>query len=81
MYTLDGRTRFPVSLQAADEARFHSERLRELLLNRLQDGGFELVFSFGADDEEEDPDLPQLTAAHPGVHGTLPKYVHVEEHI
>lgn len=81
MYTLDGRTRFPVALQAADEVRFQTERLRELLLNRLQGGGFELVFSFGAEDEEEDPQLSRATAPDERSHGALPKYVHVEEHI
>lgn len=79
MYTLDGRIRFQLQFSQADEARFHTERLRELLLSRLPSGGFELVFLFGEKDEEQeqDGDMSPLGAAS----GAVPNYVHVEEPI
>jgi hypothetical protein len=79
MYTLDGRIRFQLQFSPADEARFHTERLRELLLSRLPAGGFELVFLFGEKDEEQDQDgaVSPLGAAS----GAVPNYVHVEEPI
>jgi hypothetical protein len=45
MYTLDGRMRFQLALAAADEAAFHSHKLREIVLARRADGMFELSFA------------------------------------
>lgn len=51
MYTLDGRMRFQLSLGEDGEARFQQQRLREIVLSRLRDGGFELVFWFDDGDK------------------------------
>ena len=48
MYTLDGRMRFNLPLAAADEQRFRSARLREIVLLSV-DGSFVLDFSFGGE--------------------------------
>lgn len=79
MYTLDGRIRFQLQLHPDDEARFHGEKLRELLLSRLPQGGFELVFEFGEKDEEQEQDGPASPWG--AARGALPNYVHVEEPI
>lgn len=44
MFTLDGRMRFQLALGAQDEARFHTQKLREVLLTRRRDGIYELAF-------------------------------------
>ena len=46
MYTLDGRMRFELALQPAQEAMFHDLKLQEIVLSRRADGSFELRFSF-----------------------------------
>ena len=46
MYTLDGRMRFELALQPADEAKFHQLKLNEIVLTRRAEGPFELSFSF-----------------------------------
>lgn len=46
MYTLDGRMRFDLALAASQEERFHSEKLREIVLARNAQGAFELSFWF-----------------------------------
>lgn len=60
MYTLDGRLRFDVDLNAEDEQRFREEKLKEILLTRDQ-AGFCLLFTFGEVDEKAAPqvDMPQ----------------------
>ena len=45
MYTLDGRMHFQLNLQAADQARFQQEKLREIVLARNAQG-YQLSFSF-----------------------------------
>jgi hypothetical protein len=74
MYTLDGRMRFDVALSAANEERFHKEKLREVVLSRNAKGAFELSFWFALEDEGED------TAPLQGANkqGLLPEYVKVE---
>lgn len=69
MYTLDGRMRFQLALAAADEQRFHAEKLREIVLTRNAQGGFELQFNFSeaGDDNASAPS------------SELPEYVMVEE--
>lgn len=57
MYTLDGRMHFQLALQPDDEARFHREKLREIVLSNSGQG-FKLVFSFSADGEPEAEALP-----------------------
>ena len=44
MFTLDGRMRFQLALGPQDEARFHTQKLREVLLTRRRDGIYELAF-------------------------------------
>lgn len=72
MYTLDGRMRFNVSLSAHDEERFHTEKLRELVLNRDGQGNFELCFSFAAEDAHGAAPEPALPSS------PMPPYVRIE---
>ena len=44
MFTLDGRMRFQLALEARDEERFHQQKLREIVLSRSASGGYELAF-------------------------------------
>lgn len=69
MYTLDGRIRFHIGLQPADEKCFHEEKLREVILKR-EGERFELVFRFAlADDEQAGTgaaeDWPEYTLVSP----------------
>lgn len=73
MFTLDGRMRFALSLQPGDEARFHEQKLREIVLTRRVDGAFELVFQFGEVLKDA------ADAAVPAGDVELPEYVMVEE--
>ena len=62
MFTLDGRMRFDLQLGPADEARFHNEKLLEVVL--AGDGqAYSLTFRFGGDVSgaaaEKDAELPQ----------------------
>jgi hypothetical protein len=74
MYTLDGRIRFHLALQPQDEARFHQEKLREIVLSRTATAQFELSFWFSeAQAEEEAAADAQAQPAH------IPEYVMVQE--
>lgn len=73
MYTLDGRIRFALALQAPDEANFKEKKLREIVMSRRADGGFELSFLFS-----DSPDSPPPEPADAG-HAEVPEYVMVEE--
>lgn len=67
MFTLDGRMRFALRLTPTDEARFHDEKLLEVVLVAARDG-FELDFQFaGANAAGR---LDKLSAK-----GQLPEYV------
>lgn len=44
MYTLDGRMRFQLALGPQAELAFRERKLREIVLSRRSDGGFELAF-------------------------------------
>lgn len=63
MYTLDGRMRFNLPLAPADEHRFRTARLREIVLLR-REGQFQLSFTFGEGPEQPAglPALPQQAA-------------------
>jgi len=74
MYTLDGRMRFDVALSAADEERFHTEKLREVVLARNAKGIFELSFWFVPDEESPEP----MPLRGMDQQGHLPDYVRVE---
>lgn len=66
MYTLEGRLQFDVGLSPTDEERFRSEKLREVVLSRDNEG-YILSFLFGLADEN------------PAVSAELPEYVMVVE--
>ena len=72
MYTLDGRMRFALALQPADEASFNEKKLREIVLSLRQQGVYELSFQFT--EGEEDAPEPALAAT-----AELPEYIMVEE--
>lgn len=73
MYTLDGRMRFALALQPADEANFNEKKLREIVLSNRLDGAFELSFLF-SDGQEDDAPQPNLASG-----AEVPEYVMVEE--
>ncbi len=73
MYTLDGRMRFALALQPADEASFNEKKLREIVLSNRLDGSFELSFLF-SDGKEDDSPSPSV-----GSGAEVPEYVMVEE--
>jgi len=73
MYTLDGRMRFALALKPADEASFHEKKLREIVLSRQPDGGFQLSFLFS---DVGDQPAPESAAASDA---EVPEYVMVEE--
>ena len=70
MYTLDGRMRFQLALRPEDEAAFHEQKLREMVLSQQAGGSFELAFSFA----ETDSDAFVESAA-----DEIPEYLMVEE--
>jgi hypothetical protein len=67
MFTLDGRMRFALRLAAADEARFHREKLLEVILVATA-GGFGLTFQFAGVDAAGA--VQKMSAK-----GLLPEYV------
>ena len=73
MYTLDGRMRFDLALQPADEAAFHVSKLREVVLTRGAGEVFELSFWLG----EADAALQDGPAQADG--SDIPEYLMVEE--
>lgn len=73
MYTLDGRIRFALALQPADEANFNEKKLLEIVLSRRADGIFELSFLFS---NEQEPATAEPVVA---VSAEIPEYVMVEE--
>jgi hypothetical protein len=74
MFTLDGRMHFQLALQPADEARFHNEKLHEVVLARVPGGHFELSFWFTEAAEEA-----RAANAQPNIlPGAFPEYVKVE---
>ncbi len=69
MFTLDGRMHFNVQLAAADAARFHTEKLVEVMLVSTQ-AGFDLYFQFAGPATGRTPKAVPVAAQ-------LPDYVHV----
>jgi len=55
MYTLDGRIKFQIQLQAKDQQAFHERKLKEIVLSRSPAGVFELSFWFGEAEESLPP--------------------------
>ena len=66
MYTLDGRIRFDLQVQPEDEARFHNEKLNEVVLTSAGDS-FRLLFTFSRAGSDARPDNADATE--------LPEYV------
>jgi hypothetical protein len=67
MYTLDGRIKFNLDLDDAQEARFRNSRLREIVMSS-QPAGLALTFTFDdpqstpageADDDQPSADMPE----------------------
>ena len=82
MFTLDGRMRFQLALAARDEERFHTQKLREIVLSRRSDGVYELAFMLVS--EAEGGNAPaqkgaDATDAADGAMGEIPEYIVVEE--
>lgn len=78
MYTLDGRMRFDLALRPDDEASFHSNKLREVKLQRTEAavgaGGFELSFLLSIPAQED-----ELAEDNEKSLGEIPEYVMVDE--
>lgn len=74
MYTLDGRMRFQLALRPEDEAAFHAQKLREIVLSRQADGGFELSFWFADAEPDNATTAQQMTTP-----DEIPEYLMVEE--
>lgn len=73
MYTLDGRMRFQINLSPADEQRFRTEKLREIVLGSHAESGFQLSFYFAQDDETDLAEAP--ASAGRAASAELPEYV------
>ena len=62
MFSLDGRIRFQLTINPADELRFHNEKLREIVMVSRGDA-FNLQFLFSGlaenSSEETDQALPE----------------------
>jgi hypothetical protein len=77
MYTLDGRMRFQVDLDANAASSFQNKKLREVVLSRSGADSFDLTFEFSEHDEAAVvPVAPVLRA--PDVQ-RLPAYMVVEQ--
>jgi hypothetical protein len=82
MFTLDGRMRFQLALAAQDEERFHTQKLREIVLSRRSDGVYELAFTLASVQEVGDAQAhpgAEASDAVDGVVGEIPEYIVVEE--
>lgn len=74
LFTLDGRMRFRLALDDAQERRFRDEKLREIVLTSAG-GQFTLSFRFAEGEHAE----PAEAAADPSERGELPEYMLVLE--
>lgn len=74
MFTLDGRMRFQLALRPEDEASFHEQKLREIVLARSASGIYTLSFLLGA---EPDSKAAQQDAV--ASDGEIPEYIMVQE--
>ena len=78
MFTLDGRMRFHLALAARDEERFHTQKLREIVLSRRSDGVYELAFMLVSEAESSKATVPMDVSA-TDANGEIPQYIMVEE--
>ena len=82
MFTLDGRMRFQLALKAQDEERFHSQKLREIVLSRRSGGAYELAFTLVDEADSRNAAASagaDATDAAQGALGEIPEYIVVEE--
>ena len=82
MFTLDGRMRFQLALKAQDEERFHSQKLREIVLSRRSGGAYELAFTLVDEADGRNAAASagaDATDAAQGALGEMPEYIVVEE--
>ena len=82
MFTLDGRMRFQLALKAQDEERFHSQKLREIVLSRRSGGAYELAFTLVDEADGRNAAASagaDATDAAQGALGEIPEYIVVEE--
>jgi hypothetical protein len=80
LYTMDGRMRFELALEADKLALFNEAKLREVVLNERLDHTFELSFYLDSPEQPESADEAgevQLTDAG-GTVASIPEYVSVE---
>ncbi len=81
MFTLDGRMRFSMSLDSADEQRFHELKMREIVLEGSAMNGYTLSFVLADGDEAKDArssNSLSLEGDDPQA-GEVPEYILVEE--
>ena len=79
MYTLDGRMRFALALQPADEADFNQKKLREIVLSSRKDGVYELSFLLSDGEPPQADGSAIATLSDPVAGAEVPEYVMVEE--
>ena len=82
MFTLDGRMRFQLALAAQDEERFHTQKLREIVLSRRSDGVYALAFTLESAQQGGDAQAQRgadAADAADGAVGEIPEYIVVEE--
>lgn len=78
MFTLDGRMRFQLNLEPEVEQRFHTQKLREVVLVNREVDGYELSFWLVDKEQSEKKGDVQGALSQPQP-GELPEYVMVEE--
>jgi hypothetical protein len=82
LFTMDGRMRFELSLDADKLALFAQTKLREIVLNERLDHTFELSFHLSSLDSPEsvaDSELPEdASDAASSLSSSIPEYVSVE---
>jgi hypothetical protein len=82
LFTMDGRMRFDLTLEADKLALFEQTKLREIVLNERIDRVFELSFHLTTTESPEpavDSDLPEvLSDANTALNAAIPEYVSVE---
>lgn len=78
MFTLDGRMRFQLTLDARDEARFHQQKMREIVLEGEADKGYALSFLLG---EAQTQIQTQTQSGGGDAVAEIPEYILIEESI
>ena len=79
LYTMDGRMRFELALEAEKLALFDTAKLREVVLNERLDHTFELSFYLDSPDQPAPADEEgEVQASDAGSVASIPEYVSVE---